>query len=238
MTDGVERYRARARGVAAQAQGSRVLDVGCGTGGFLAALGELGWEGIGIERSPDAVRAARAKGLTVQECTLDDARIEQHSFDLVTMLHVLEHLPDPASALERISGALRRGGTLWVEVPNREAWAAGVWPPAQRHVFDLPHHLHHFSASSLQRLLRETGYVGVDVTVSVPPLLLGLVDGAARARRALLSSRRAAPPTSGSGPEMRRPAQASAPGSGARTLNAIRRTLPGWKLTARAVRSR
>jgi putative addiction module CopG family antidote len=98
-----------------------VLDIGCGSGFYLAALREAGWDGEGIEPGETAAQFARKHcGLPVHNSNAEEAlaACRDGSFDLVTMWHVLEHLPDPAKVLAEVRRILRPGGTLMLEVPN------------------------------------------------------------------------------------------------------------------------
>lgn len=95
----------------------RLLEVGCGTGNVLAALGEFG-EAVGVEAHPDLRAVAIAAGLDVRPGTLpDDLPIEPGWADVVLLLDVLEHLDDDAAALAAARVLLRAGGLLVATVP-------------------------------------------------------------------------------------------------------------------------
>jgi 2-polyprenyl-3-methyl-5-hydroxy-6-metoxy-1,4-benzoquinol methylase len=137
----------------------RVLDIGCGSGFYLAALREAGWDGEGIEPGETAAQFARKHcGLPVHNSNAEEAlaACRDGSFDLVTMWHVLEHLPDPAKALAEVRRILRPGGTLMLEVPNfssiwsvlfRSRWAA----------LEAPRHFFQFTPETLARTIRGAG---------------------------------------------------------------------------------
>ncbi len=139
------------------APGTAILDVGCGTGEFLREVGrEYGaW---GIEPEPEAARWARERfGLNVQTGDLSIVQFPTGSFDLVTMWHVLEHIPDPAQALTTISGMLKDGGRLLVALPNISALDARLYR-AFWVAIDAPRHLWHFDRPQLARLAEKTGF--------------------------------------------------------------------------------
>ena len=95
----------------------RLLELGCGTGNVLAALGEFG-EAVGMEAHPDLAAAARAAGLDVRQGRLpDDLVVEPGWADGVLLLDVIEHLDDDVRALETGCRALRPGGLLVITVP-------------------------------------------------------------------------------------------------------------------------
>jgi 2-polyprenyl-3-methyl-5-hydroxy-6-metoxy-1,4-benzoquinol methylase len=104
----------------------RLLDVGCGTGGFLAAAQAKGWEVAGIDFDAVAVRAARERlGVqSVEPWTLEEfiERRPGERFDAVTAFEVLEHVDEPRSFLERCFDLTQPGGHFAVSVPFRDRW--------------------------------------------------------------------------------------------------------------------
>ena len=95
----------------------RLLELGCGSGEVLAALGEFG-QAVGMEPHPDLAATARGRGLDVRVGRLpDDLGVPPRWADVVLLLDVIEHLDDDRSALMAASRALRKGGTLVVTVP-------------------------------------------------------------------------------------------------------------------------
>jgi SAM-dependent methyltransferase len=137
----------------------RVLDVGCGSGTFLAMLQRrTGVAGEGMEPSPAAARRAEeVYGLTVHATGLDEADFPPGSYDLITMFHVLEHLSHPQEILERIRGWLAPGGVLLIQVPNVDSWQCR-WFGRRWTGIDLPRHLINFSPDALRRLLEQSGF--------------------------------------------------------------------------------
>jgi SAM-dependent methyltransferase len=132
-------------------RGRRVLDIGCGNGKWLNTFSAHGWQTFGLEPSS---RAAFARH---QEVT---AIPEDHSFDLVILNHVLEHLAEPGQMLRAASAALRDGGVLFVSVPNLDAVAIhGDF----RYCINGRAHLQAFSADCLRVLLSAAGFTRVGV---------------------------------------------------------------------------
>jgi SAM-dependent methyltransferase len=138
--------------------GGRLLDVGCGSGGFLAQMAELGWHAQGIDPDPAAVAQAREAGLDVTQGTLADLDSDEHAgaFDAITLSHVIEHLHDPGGNLRRINQLLRPGGLLWIATPNLEALGLRRFGRDWLGL-DPPRHLVLFTRASLERLLRDAG---------------------------------------------------------------------------------
>jgi SAM-dependent methyltransferase len=138
--------------------GGRLLDVGCGSGAFLAQMAELGWRTQGIDPDPAAVAGAREAGLDVRQATLADLATGHHagSFDAITLSHVIEHLHDPGGDLRRIERLLRPGGLVWIATPNLEALGLRRFG-ADWLGLDPPRHLVLFTRASLERLVLDAG---------------------------------------------------------------------------------
>ncbi len=103
-------------------QGKRVLDVGAGTGMFLAEMRKLGAEVEGIELADASVVYARRYGLTLHKHHLgsDFWRTQRASFDLVTLWDVLEHVDLPGRTLQQAGELLKPGGLLVIDTPSRD----------------------------------------------------------------------------------------------------------------------
>lgn len=146
--------------------GRRVLDVGCGTGDFVAFLNAQGLEADGIEPSIQAVEVARMRGLSVRAETIEgcvDAVVAGATapYDMVSMLCVLEHIPDPRAMLTTVRRALAPGGVLCIKVPNDFSTlqrAAQAVNGAEDWWIAVPDHVNYFSADSLTVLLEQSGF--------------------------------------------------------------------------------
>jgi len=139
------------------AQG-RLLDIGCGKGNFLNAARHDGWSVCGIEPTRRSAEYARKEhGIDVIETGLHESDIAANSFDVVSMWHVLEHLPDPRSVLNEINRILVEGGILIIAVPNIASLQA-VFGRGKWFHLDPPRHVIHFSPEFLSRLLRQSGF--------------------------------------------------------------------------------
>jgi 2-polyprenyl-3-methyl-5-hydroxy-6-metoxy-1,4-benzoquinol methylase len=136
--------------------GSRVLDVGCGRGLFLRLLSERGYSVRGTELS--AATAANAyPGVQVDAGELDEDRYPDHSFELVSIWHVLEHLREPQVALRASHRALVPNGLLVLAVPNFGS-VQSHWGGAQWFHLDLPRHIFHFTPQTLKTLVEAAGF--------------------------------------------------------------------------------
>lgn len=135
----------------------QLLDVGAGRGGSLSEYIGLGWQATGIEPSEYAVRQATEAGLDVRRGTLEEQHFPEGAFDAVVMNHVLEHVPDVKKTLLEVHRVLKSGGWLLVRAPNAaslERFLYGTdWYP-----WEVPRHLSHFTPSTLDRALTESGF--------------------------------------------------------------------------------
>jgi 2-polyprenyl-3-methyl-5-hydroxy-6-metoxy-1,4-benzoquinol methylase len=135
-----------------------VLDVGCGGGLFLGVLRQRGARVAGMDNSPEAAAAAlQHNQVPALLGDLTKAPIAPASCALITMFHVLEHLPDPKAFLTAARQLLRPGGRLIVQVPNIDCWQYKVLGSNWNGV-DVPRHLHDFRTKDLERLLNQSGF--------------------------------------------------------------------------------
>lgn len=137
----------------------RVLDVGCGDGRFLQAMQKRGWDGVGLETDAHAAALARKRAATlpVYETTLETADLPPASFGMVSLLHVLEHVPDPRETLGGCYEMLAPGGLLLLALPNAQSMEANIFG-ANWYQLDLPRHFWGFGPQNLVRLAIETGF--------------------------------------------------------------------------------
>ncbi len=134
----------------------QLLDVGCGTGRYVAQMAAVGWQAEGIDPSASAVAAGRRAGLAIQEGTLPGTDLPEASFDAVTMWHALEHVPSPAATLLEVRRVLRPGGRFYLTVPRLDSLMAR-WLGADWIGLDMPRHLTHFTERTLRRHVSAAG---------------------------------------------------------------------------------
>ncbi|WP_026952546.1 class I SAM-dependent methyltransferase [Algoriphagus mannitolivorans] len=140
-------------------QANRLLDFGSGKGQFLAVANAMGWKGLGIETEAERAKFAREKyGVEVLTSLYSQGKIENGNFDLITLNHVLEHLPAPIELLKQLTNDnLAKGGILYLEVPRADSWQAKIAGNQWMH-WDIPKHLSHWTAQSLIDQLKQLGF--------------------------------------------------------------------------------
>jgi 2-polyprenyl-3-methyl-5-hydroxy-6-metoxy-1,4-benzoquinol methylase len=157
-------YGALLRNIGSRLTGGRLLDVGCGVGVFLKCARDDGWDVVGTEGSPHlAAFAATHAAAEVHSCyDIAGAPLEPQSFDVITFLHVLEHLPDPLKTLRLAAKLLKPDGLLIGQVPNQylDVWArmpiirGRISRVSERQKTNL-HHLSFFTPSTFRLLFEK-----------------------------------------------------------------------------------
>ncbi|NVK50636.1 MAG: class I SAM-dependent methyltransferase [Cyclobacteriaceae bacterium] len=139
-----------------------ILDFGSGKGQFLAVAKNLGWEGIGIETEKARADFAHEKyGVKVLNQYYQSGKIAAGNYDLITLNHVLEHLPSPLEMLkELLQSNLADKGILYIELPRSDSWQAQIAGENWMH-WDIPKHLTHWTEKGLKRELAKLGYTEV-----------------------------------------------------------------------------
>jgi SAM-dependent methyltransferase len=145
------------------AKGRRLIDIGCGGGSFLAAARDLGYEVTGMEPSSQGRANVERQGIDVH-ASLAPLLEGKRRFDVVTLWHVLEHIPDLAQVLQDIRNLMDKDAVLLVAVPNiksARAWLLGLFPSlsaTDSRYRAFPIHLHAFSKRSLTVLMKRCGF--------------------------------------------------------------------------------
>lgn len=134
----------------------RVLDIGCGTGEFLAYLKSRGYLVSGVEPSLKAREMAIATHALEVVPELAAVR-RMEGFRVITLWHVLEHLPDLHETLKKLFSQLADGGLLVIAVPDRDSWDTQHYG-ADWAAWDVPRHLSHFRQQDIRKLLHEHGF--------------------------------------------------------------------------------
>lgn len=140
----------------------RLLEIGCGDGSRLAALRELGWRVEGQEIDPKAVQHCLTKGLQVHEGSLESLTIEEGSFDIILMSHVLEHVHRPKEFLKICFRLLKPGGRLVLSTPNANSLGHKIYRHYWRPL-EAPRHIIVYTPRAISNLLQESGFTRFSV---------------------------------------------------------------------------
>jgi SAM-dependent methyltransferase len=140
--------------------GAKLLDVGCGNGGFVALAGALGYKAVGLDPDPIAVAAGTSRGLDIRLGILPDPAFAETGFDQIIMSHVFEHFHSPREALMQTLGLLGPGGRVWISQPNLEAAGLEKFQESWRGL-EAPRHLTLHNFSSMAGMLREVGFAQI-----------------------------------------------------------------------------
>ena len=150
-----------------------ILDIGCGFGQLLCFLKEKkDYECYGFDPAPEAVDFVKSKNINAKVAGLESMNVFNMKFDIVSMINVLEHLPDPEFVIKEIhSHVLRKNGLLIIDVPNE----FNDFQVAGKEVHNLnewwiapPGHLSYFSSTSLRNLLEKNGFEIFKMEASFP----------------------------------------------------------------------
>ena len=131
-----------------------LLDFGAGTGDFVLTAKQSGYEAVGIEPNEKARMLAGNKGISLYPA-LDE--LGPRKFKVITLWHVLEHLPNLEQQIEKITSNLNQEGTLVIAVPNFKSFDAKYYGRYWAG-YDVPRHLWHFSKKSIQQLFSKQGF--------------------------------------------------------------------------------
>ncbi len=169
----------------------RLLDVGCGTGEFLAAAADGGWTATGVEPVDASAAIARSHGLAVTTGLSTDLPPDALGNDVVSACHVLEHMLDPVAFLRELARCGQPGGTVLVESPNYRSMARRSAGAGWRHLRAFEHVLH-LEPATMRTVFDRAGLLDVRLCT---PTYVGRTQTPAQARADL-----ADPPVVGHAP--------------------------------------
>ena len=148
--------------------GKRFLEMGCGSGEYLIAMHNQGYDTYGIELDENVVSAAMKIGLDVRKAESNRLPFDPEYFDEIRLNHVLEHLHSLNDIVAEMGRCLKSDGVLKIEVPNISSFDSKNFGKYWRHL-DVPRHLYHFDELSLRALLEKHGFCDIKIsTVDVP----------------------------------------------------------------------
>jgi 2-polyprenyl-3-methyl-5-hydroxy-6-metoxy-1,4-benzoquinol methylase len=134
--------------------GKSLLDIGCGTGEFLSFAKKANWNTHGVEVNEHARLKAEEKQLQIKE---NISELSNQKFNVITLWHVLEHLPSLKKDIRQIESLLTDDGTLVIAVPNFKSYDAQFYKEHWA-AYDTPRHLWHFSQTAISKLFKEYNF--------------------------------------------------------------------------------
>ena len=136
----------------------KLLDIGCGTGDFLEHASKSDWMITGIEPNEQARQIANSKTNNSVFKTEEILNLKPNSFDVITLWHVLEHLPNLEMHTSLFKKLLKPNGVLVIAVPNYKSYDAEYYNNYWA-AFDVPRHLWHFSKTSISKLFEKENII-------------------------------------------------------------------------------
>lgn len=153
------------------------LDIGAAFGGLLKTASRY-YVPHGIELSDYAGSYARTLfGANMHIGTIDDHPFSGSHFSVITMIEVLEHLPDPRQVIKECCRLLVPGGLLVIQTANMDGFQARLL--GDSYAYFMPGHLSYFTKANLTGLLRETGFQKV---LAFHPVEFGLIPKLLKSR--------------------------------------------------------
>lgn len=139
---------------------ARLLDIGCSSGALLRSAMTHGFDAEGVEPAAQAAEFAKGTGLKVFQGYLEEARFPASSFDAVTLMEVIEHLPDPSALLREVWRVLKPNGVLVVGTGNAASWTVRLVGARWGYFQVAGHggHISFFNPTSLGVLAQRCGF--------------------------------------------------------------------------------
>jgi SAM-dependent methyltransferase len=141
-------------------QTGRLLDIGCGYGFFLKAMQSEGWETEGVEISETGRNyATNQLGIKIYGNPLEELKLPENTYHVVTLFYVVEHVPDPPELIRNIRRILKPGGMLLLRWPHTTPLVKLMGPLSKSlDLYHTPYHLYDFSPRTIKRLLTSCGF--------------------------------------------------------------------------------
>lgn len=166
--------------------GGRVVEVGSGLGYLLRCFKDKGWDVLGVDPWRELpAHTQEIHGIETIPTTLEKAKLSDASADVVVMLHVIEHLPDPVATLREINRILKPGGHMVIETPRYDTLMFKLLRHRERSV-KCEGHIYFYTFDTLRKTYERAGFREVDTravgrTLSMERFLwnVGTISGSA-----------------------------------------------------------
>lgn len=139
-------------------QRGKLLEVGSGFGLLLEYFKNDRWDVSGVEPWPDGCKFSKEKlEIETLMCTLEEARFEDASFDVILMMHVIEHVPNPFETLSEVYRILKPGGCLVIETPRYDTLMYRIFGRRERNL-SIDGHVYFFTTDTLSKICSMAGF--------------------------------------------------------------------------------
>lgn len=173
-------------------QRGKLVEIGASLGYLLDFFRQDGWNVLGVEPNRGfAMYAERELGLEVIPKTLGEAGLAPGSVDVVTMMHVIEHVPDPSAVFQEVRHVLKSGGTFVLETPRYDTLMFKLLGKRERSL-SCDGHIYFFTSTTLAEMARRNGfevmrttYVGRSLTLQRLMYNIGVISKSQRVRDSL-----------------------------------------------------
>lgn len=137
---------------------ARFLDIGCSFGGFIKSAIKYGYDAEGIDISSYAIQECK-KDPVLKNRVFHNHILDfnpTNKYDIITLIEVLEHLPEPQKVFKKLYNLLNEKGLLIIQTANFDGLQAKL--QKENYHYYLPGHLFYYSKSNLTKHLKEYGF--------------------------------------------------------------------------------
>lgn len=148
--------------------GKKILDIGCGYGFLLKEMKARGWDVEGLEVSQTGREYALGNwNIPVYSKPLENLGLPESTFDVVTLLYVIEHIFNPLSLLSEINRVLKPEGLILIRWPHTTPVVNILGPLSKKlDLYHTPYHLYDFSPKTIEKMLLLTGFKSAETIIS------------------------------------------------------------------------
>ena len=153
----IDRYKETLETFESFRKNNMLLEVGCGAGFFLLEAKNKQWIASGIEKGSLIKEKLREKNIVIHNDLFNKSELKNNSFDVIVMIEVIEHLPDPVLYLNRCFELLRPGGAIYITTPNFNCIERRILKNEYR-IISYPEHIWYFTPLSLHKTLSKNNF--------------------------------------------------------------------------------
>lgn len=156
LTEREETFKGLLKYIEKYKKPARILDIGCAEGTLVKLAKENGWDADGIEPNKNFVNWAKDNfNLNLIQGSIPTSKLEENSYDVITLLDVIEHVPDPDAFLKTCVRYLKKGGIIFISTPDISSLPSRVMRKNWFYILNI--HLFYFSKETLLPIFRSSG---------------------------------------------------------------------------------